>query len=132
MSGIDADLMPFWEGLRRHEFLLCRCTRCGSWWYPFTVCRNHDDIPEIDEMEWAPSSGLGVVFARVVVEQVTDPAFAAEVPYGLLIVELAEGPLIPARLIDCDPYEVGIGSRVAVTYLDSAQANHTLPLFRPS
>ncbi|KXX54202.1 Zn-ribbon domain-containing OB-fold protein [Rhodococcus sp. LB1] len=131
LTGIDPDLLPFWEGLRSHEFRLCRCTRCGSWWYPYTVCRHHTDAPDFDEMVWTPSSGKGSVFTKVVVEQVNDPAFAAEVPYVLAIVALDEGPHIPARLIDCNAYDIEIDTRVEVTYLDSPIAEHTLPFFRP-
>jgi uncharacterized protein len=130
LQNVDPDLGEFWEGLKQHEFRLCRCTRCGSWWFPYTVCSEHDDIPDLDEMEWVPSSGRGTIFARLVVHQVWDEAFADEVPYVLAAVELEEGPLFPARLVDCQPDDVSIGSSVEVTYLDSAEAGHTLPLFR--
>lgn len=129
---IDPDVMPFWDGLKSHEFRLCRCSRCGSWWYPFTVCREHEDIPELTEMEWVASSGRGTIFAKVVVEQVTDQAYAAEVPFALTIITLEEGPLFPARLVDCDARGVEIGTEVEVVYFDSAEAGHTLPFFRPA
>jgi uncharacterized protein len=127
----DQDLEPFFEGLKAHEFPLLRCKRCGTWWFPYTVCTHHPDIPDFDEMEWAPSSGRGAVFTKIVVHQVVDPAFADEVPYALAIVALDEGPHFPARLIDCDPESVKTGTRVEVVYVDSKEADQTLPLFRP-
>lgn len=130
VTGIDPDQLPFWEGLKKHEFHLCRCTRCGRCWFPFTLCPDHDDIPDIDDMEWTATSGKGTVFAKTVVHQVTDADFAAEVPYALAIIELDEGPLFPGRLIDCDAEAIGIGERVEACYVDS-QAGHTLPVFRP-
>jgi uncharacterized protein len=131
LLGVDPDQAGFWEGLRAHEFPLCRCRRCGSWWWPYTVCTKHADIPEFEDMEWAPSSGRGTIFAKLVVYQADDPAFVDEVPYTLSIVSLDEGPNFPARLVDCDPDDVQIGDRVEVVYLDSEQAGHTLAFFRP-
>jgi uncharacterized protein len=131
LVGVDATLIPFFEGLKAHEFPLLRCKRCGSWWFPYTVCTNHADVPRFDEMEWVPSSGRGTIFASIVVEQVVDAAFADEVPYVLAIVALEEGPHFPARLVDCGPEDVHTGLAVEATYVDSDQANHTLPLFRP-
>lgn len=131
ISGIDPDLVPFWDGLRKYEFHLCRCALCGSWWFPYTVCRNHDFTPDFDDMSWQPSSGKGTIFAKVVVHQVIDEEFAAEVPFVLAIIELDEGPHFPGRLVNCDPDTVTIGTRVEACYVDSA-AGHTLPLFRPA
>jgi uncharacterized OB-fold protein len=50
----------------------------------------------------------------------------------LAIVALEEGPFFPARLVDDDPEQVEIGTPVEVAYLDSAEAGHTLPFFRPT
>ena len=132
MTGIDPDLIPFFEGIKQHRFPLCRCKRCGRWWFPYTLCRHHDDIPEFDEMEWATSSGRGTIFAKVVVHQVIDPAATAEVPYALAIVELEEGPHFPARLVECDPHAAQIGDRVEAVYFDSDRAGHTMVFFRPA
>lgn len=132
LNGVDPNLEPFFERLTAHEFALLRCKRCGSWWFPYTLCTHHDDIPGFDEMEWVPSSGRGTIFVKTVVHQVSDPAFADEVPYALAIVALEEGPHFPARLVDCDPRAVGAGTAVEVVYVDSEEAGHTLPLFRPS
>jgi uncharacterized OB-fold protein len=130
LLGIDPDQMPFWDGLKKHEFHLCRCGRCGRWWFPFTLCRDHDDIPDFDEMRWTASSGKGTVFAKTVVHQVIDADFVNEVPFALAIIELDEGPLFPGRLVECDADTIGIGDRVEAVYVDST-AGHTLPLFRP-
>lgn len=129
LQNIDPDLGEFWASLKQHEFRLCRCRRCGSWWFPFTVCTRHDDVPGFDEMEWAVSSGRGTVYAMLVVHQVWDTAFADEVPYVLALIELDEGPHFPARLVG-DPESIRIGTPVQVAYIDSHEAGHTLPLFQ--
>jgi uncharacterized OB-fold protein len=130
LVDVDPDLEPFFDLLREHVFPLLRCKRCGTWWFPYTLCTHHPDIPDFDEMEWVPSSGRGTIFSKIVVHQVVDAAFADEVPYVLAIVALDEGPHFPGRLVECDPDEVHVGSRVEVGYVDSAEAEHTLPVFR--
>lgn len=132
LGFVHPDVIPFWEGVNKHEFRLCHCKRCGAYYWPFTVCINHADIPDFDEMEWVPVSGRGKIFSYLVVHQVHDPDFQAEVPYGVAMVELDEGPLFPGRIVDCDPYKVKIGTPVEVAYLDVPEAGHTLPFFRPS
>ncbi|MFJ8023540.1 Zn-ribbon domain-containing OB-fold protein [Streptomyces sp. NPDC096311] len=129
IQNIDPDLAPFWQGFNEHEFKLCRCSRCGSWWFPYAVCDRHPEIPDFDVMEWVPSSGRGTIFAMLVINQVVDMAFAGEVPYAITIVALDEGPHFPARIIG-DPSQVAIGSPVEVVFLDSAESGQTLPLFR--
>jgi uncharacterized OB-fold protein len=129
IQGVDPDLIPFWEGLKEHEFRLCRCKMCGSQWFPYAVCNQHAEIPDFDVMEWAPSSGRCTIFAMLVIHKVVDAAFAEEVPYAITIVALEEGPHFPARVIG-DPGEVSIGSPVEVVYFDSPESGQTLPLFR--
>lgn len=128
--NLDHDIVPFWEGLKQHEFHLFCCRRCGAAYWPYAYCRNHDDIPALEEMEWRPTSGRGRVFVFNVVHLVTHPAYADEVPYVLAMVELEEGPLFPTRIVGCDPSEVSIGLPVEVQYEDVPSIGHTLPLFR--
>jgi uncharacterized OB-fold protein len=130
ITNVDPDLLPFWEGLKKHEFPLCHCKTCGSWWFPYAVCNQHVDIPDFDTMEWAASSGRGTIFAMLVIHQVVDAAFADEVPYAIAIIALDEGPHFPGRIIG-DPDTFAIGSRVEVKYFDSPESGQTLPLFRP-
>jgi uncharacterized OB-fold protein len=129
---IALEVAPFWEGVRAHEFRLCRCSRCGRCYWPYTVCNAHDDIPDFSEMEWAPVSGRGAVFANLVVHRVTDPAYAGEVPYALALVELDEGPLFPTRIVACEPAMVAIGQRVQAVFVDVPETGATIPLFAPA
>lgn len=130
-AQLDYEIIPFWEGLRRHEFLLYRCRQCGAHYWPMAYCRNHDNAPPLDQMEWAASSGRGQVFSWIVVHQVIDPAYADELPYPLALVELDEGPIFPTRLTDCPGEQLRVGLPVEVAYLDVASTGVTLPLFRP-
>jgi uncharacterized OB-fold protein len=130
-TNFDEDILPFWDGLKRHEFLLYRCKRCGACYWPMAYCRNHADTPTLDEMEWAPTSGRGTVFTWIIVHQVLNPAYAEEAPYAMAMVELEEGPLFPTRIVGCDPHDVKVGLPVEVAFDDVAETGMTLPLFRP-
>jgi uncharacterized OB-fold protein len=129
LERLDPDVLPFWDGLNADEFRLCRCRRCHAHWFPFQLCPNHADIVDFDEMEWAPTSGRGMVFAKLVVHRVWDPDFMGEVPYVLAMIALDEGPLFPGRMIDCRPDDVEIGMAVAV-HIHHSDRGHSLPLFR--
>lgn len=132
LEDLEPDQIPFWDGLKEHQFKLCRCKLCGTWYWPFTLCRNHDGIPDFETAEWVASSGRGTIHARVIAHQISDPQYAAEAPYALIVVELEEGPFFIARMITKgDPYDAKIGDAVEVVYCDSDRANHTLPLFAP-
>jgi uncharacterized protein len=127
----DNDILPFWEGLKEHKFLLHRCRRCGAHYWPMTLCPKHDDNV-FDEMEWAPTSGKGRVFSWEVVHRIRNPAFAAEVPYALVLVELDEGPIFPTRLAGPRPADLRIGMKVEVVFEDIPETGLTLPLFKLS
>ena len=55
LPSLDDDIVPFWEGLKRHEFLLFTCQRCGTRYWPYAYCRNHEDIPRLEEMGGPPA-----------------------------------------------------------------------------
>jgi uncharacterized OB-fold protein len=58
-----------------------------------------------------PASGLGHVYSWVVIRIALDPAFANEVPYGIVAVDLEEGPRVFGRLVG-DEHLLAAGLRV--------------------
>ena len=62
LPSLDEDIEPFWQALKRHEFVLYRCKDCGAWYWPVAYCRYHDNKPFFGNMEWAKASGRGKVF----------------------------------------------------------------------
>ena len=129
LEDIATHAEPFWAGLTQQEFRIPRCRLCGAWYWPLTVCPDHDAIPELSDTEWSPASGRGTVFSFVVVHHVTDPAYAGEVPFVLAHIELDEGPLFQGRLVDCDVSDVKIGAAVEVRFLDIEETGVAIPLF---
>ena len=129
-ATFDNDIIPFWEGLKRHEFLLHRCRRCGKHYWPMTLCPHHHDVM-LEDMEWLPTTGRGKVFSWGVVHRVGNPLFKDEVPYALVLVELDEGPIFPTRLAGRSPPDLRVGMPVEVAYVDVPGTAMTLPLFKP-
>ncbi|MCB1747326.1 MAG: OB-fold domain-containing protein [Gammaproteobacteria bacterium] len=79
----------YWEGLRRGELLLQVCANCGvPRHYPRLLCCEcyHDGV------HWCAASGRGRVHSWTVAHYAYHPAFAAELPYTLVTVDLEEGP----------------------------------------
>jgi uncharacterized OB-fold protein len=128
-DAFDNDILPFWDGLRQHQFMLCRCGICGAHYWPMALCPKHEDV-RFDDMEWAPTSGLGSVFSWSIVHRVNSPIYQPEVPYALVLIELEEGPIFPTRLAGHAPPGLTIGMKVEVVYDDVPETGMTLPLFK--
>jgi len=81
----DRDSQPWWDALARHEFVVPRCTQCGTWrWPPRAICNRCGSF----DAEWAAVSGRGTVTGWIV----NHHAFSADVasPYAVILVRLDE------------------------------------------
>lgn len=128
---VDADIEPFYDGLREHRFLLFRCTTCGAWYWPAAYCRFHANKPFMEEMEWTEASGRGTVATFNIVYTAFHPGFRDEVPYVFAMVQLEEGPMFGTTIVGCQPEEVHVGMEVEVVYDDVEDLGLTLPRLRP-
>jgi uncharacterized OB-fold protein len=125
---IGPDSRPFWEHCRNHELALPFCQECGKPHLPAgPVC----PFCLSDRLEWRVVSGRGVVSSWVIVHKAWFPAFAAEVPYNVIQVELAEGPRLTAKMVDFNGGTIRVGDAVVVAFED-VDAELTLPVFRPA
>lgn len=128
--NVDEEILPFWEGLKRHEFLLLRCRTCGAWYWPAAYCRNHENEPFMGNMQWQPASGRGKVFTFNVHHWAFDPAFKEDVPYVYALIELDEGPMFGTNIVGCSPGDVKIGQPVEIIFEDHPEEGFTLPKAR--
>ncbi len=118
---------PFWDAARRHELRLQRCGDCGHVRYPpAPLC------PEClsETTEWTRVSGRGIVSTWVVFHKRYFDAFADEIPYNVVQVELEEGPRLTANLVGVRNDEIAIGMPVDVVF-DDVTTEISLPRFRP-
>ncbi len=131
LPSLDEEIEPFWQAMKRHEFVLHRCKKCGAWYFPAAFCRFHENEPLFGNMEWTRASGKGKVFVFSIVRRPFHPAFKDDVPYAYALIELDEGPMFGTRIIGCPPEEVKIGMPVEISFEDITE-EYTLPFFRPS
>ncbi len=117
---------PFWEYARRRELRLQRCAECRTWRFPpAPVC---DQCLSLDA-EWAELSGRGTVYSWVVFHRQYFPALPP--PYNVASIELAEGPLFIANLVNIDDEAIAIGRPVRVAWRDVGP-DFVLPVFEPA
>ena len=128
LPRIDETNRSYWEAAKQHELVLQRCHECGQYRYPpGNTCPNCLS----DSMVWVKASGQGTVYTWTVFHQVYHPAFAGDVPYAVVAVELEEGPRMTTNLADCPIEDIRIGMPVEVVF-DDVTEEITLPKFRPT
>jgi uncharacterized OB-fold protein len=117
---------PYWEACKRHELLLQECSQCGvRQFYPRTICASCSAA----ELHWVRASGSGTVVSWTVVRHPVSPAYAADIPYVVALIELDEGPTMMAQIVDCEPESVGSGMPVEVCFEDWTE-EISMPNFR--
>jgi uncharacterized protein len=123
LPAIDADTQPFWDGAKRGELLIQRCTACDRrQFYPRQRC-----VRCGGEVEWVQASGNGRVYSYTVIHRAANEAFASLVPYVVALVDLAEGPRMMSRLrVSPEAVRIGLDVRVAFERLAD---DVTLPVF---
>ena len=86
---VDSENAPFWKAAREGKLLIKRCTSCATdFYYPRGIC------PKCwsDKTEWKEASRRGTIYSYSVVHQNPAPPFKEFCPYGVLLVDLEEGP----------------------------------------
>lgn len=79
---------PYWDAAAQGNLVLQSCSACGKVrHYPRLLC----DVCYSDAVTWVPSKAHGTVHSWTVAHHAFHPAFAAELPYTLVTVDLVEG-----------------------------------------
>ena len=122
----DADSTALWRGLRDGVLLLQHCADCGHvQYYQQAICRYCGG----ENLSHRAASGRGKVHSFSVVHRAPGPAFKAEVPYAVLLVDLEEGPRMISTYIGGKPEEVTFDMDV-VFVCERISEDVTLPRFR--
>ncbi|KKL83893.1 hypothetical protein LCGC14_1970180 [marine sediment metagenome] len=109
------ELAPYWEGLRRHEVRLPRCSRCGKFfWYPQHIC----SVCWTWSLKWVVIRPCGTLFSWTVIHHAFHPLFASALPIHLGMVEPIDAPEV--RLIGelINPAAADIGRGVKFEFDD--------------
>jgi uncharacterized OB-fold protein len=121
------DSGPYWDAAHKGELRMQRCLDCGQVRFPpAALCAGCLS----ERYEWARLSGRGTVYSWIIVHQSQHPAFNADVPYNVTIVELEEGPRMHTHIVGCDSSDIHIGMPVEVVF-DRINDEISLPKFRP-
>lgn len=122
----DGDTAPLWAGLHEGKLLLQHCRHCHNvQYYQQQLCRACGS----DELEHRAASGAGKVHSFSVVHRAPGPAFKSDVPYAVLLVELAEGPRMISTYTGGPPEDVTFDMAVQLV-LEKVSDEITLPRFR--
>src|SRR3990172_4658645 len=120
------DTRAFWEGTKRHELLIQKCSDCGKrQFYPRGLCIACMST----NLDWVRSSGRGTVYSHTTVYRPPSPAFTPDVPYVIAIVEMEEGVRMMGNIVGSLPDQVKVGMPVTVVFED-VNETITLPKFR--
>ena len=126
--GYTEEMKPFWDAVSEKRFKLMRCQTCQEWYWPAAYCRHHSNEPFFGNMRWEEASGKGTVFAFNIHRRAFHPAF--EAPYVYALIELEEGPMFGANIVDVPVEQVFVGMPVALKF--EAYDDLVLPQFRPA
>ena len=127
LPGITEDGAPYWAACREGRLEVQRCLRCEHLRFPPAVL-----CPKClaEEHEWVPLSGRGKIYSFIIVHRPQHPAFFADAPYNVAIVELEEGIRLHTNVVDCPNDELRIDLPVEVVF-EKIDDEVTLPKFRP-
>ncbi|GAA3540790.1 OB-fold domain-containing protein [Streptomyces sp. HUAS 31] len=115
----DPDGAPFWEYAAQGELRVQSCADCGEPRFPPRPCCPHC---QSFASEWRLMSGHGRIWSYVVPHPPLLPDYAAQAPYNVIVVELADAPRIRlvgnlvtgpgAALGSFSPDRIRIGAKV--------------------
>jgi uncharacterized protein len=108
------------------ELRFQRCEDCGSWRHmPRYACAHCGS----GRWRWALSSGRGKVYSWTVAHRAFHPAFEAELPYAVAIIEMSEGVRLVSQVVDVAYNELRLDMSVAVVF-EALPTGTMLPKFK--
>jgi len=127
LPTIDDLNRPYWEGARVGELRMQRCRGCGALRFPPSrLCA--ECLSE--ESAWVVLSGKGTVWSYCVFHRAYFAGFEAELPYNVVLVQLAEGPKLYSNLVGVPNERVRVGMPVRVRF-ERVTDEVTLVKFEP-
>jgi uncharacterized OB-fold protein len=103
---------PYWQALRRREFLLPRDTGTGQFLHPAEALTGRP-------VAWAPAPREGRIVSYSWVH-VPAEGYQDRTPYVLATVGLDNGPQLMCNIVDADPEDVRVGAWVRLVFEDRA------------
>lgn len=126
IPSITPEMREFFDGARAGRLMVQKCDDCGTLRFPaYEICSKCNST----HSQWVPVSGRGEVFSFNIMHQVYHPAFAKEVPYAVVVVELEEGCKFTSNLLGVKSHDIRCGMPVEVVF-ESLSPEVSIPKFR--
>lgn len=123
---ISPDGAPFWAAAEEGRLVLQQCKDCKTHRFiPRLIC------PECgsDAVGWADASGRGTIHSLTTVHRGPTPAFRANTPYIVALIDLEEGPRMMANIIGDNANNAAIGDAVMVCF-EEREGGAKVPQFQ--
>ena len=130
----DEASAPFFDGALDGRLMLLRCDACGTFASP-TAYLGVPLRPRCPgcfsgALGWTASSGKATLYSFAIMHQLYDPAFAADVPYNIAVVETDEGVRLTSQVVECSNELLEIGMPLTVAF-ERVSDDVAIPKFRP-
>lgn len=120
--GLNAE---FYDFCRDRNLRFQRCDDCATWRHPPRVlCASCGS----ERWTWTPSTGRGEVYTWTVTHQALHPAFAEDVPYAVVVVQMDEGVRLVSGVRDLPLADLRLGLPVEVDF-EERDEGYVLPTF---
>jgi uncharacterized OB-fold protein len=128
LPDVTPETVRFWSAAADGRLLLNRCNDCELvYYYPRAIC------PECfsDDIAWVDCEGAGEVYTYSTLE-LLDGWPDEAMPLIVAFVELDEGPRICSNIVNCEPDEINVGSRVRARFIaPESEEAIGIPVFEP-
>jgi hypothetical protein len=123
------ETQEFWDGAKRGELRIQRCTSCGrAYFFPRPFCPHCSSR----DVEWFTASGKATLHTYVIAHR---PAYGFDdyAPYVIAVVRLDEGPCMMTNVVGVapEPEQLPLDLPLEVTW-ESLSDDISIPLFRPA
>jgi hypothetical protein len=109
----NADTKAFWDACNDERLIYQSCVACGHHqFYPRSICVRCEGRA----LDWRDAKPAGAVHSFSVVHRAPTPAFRADAPYVLALIDLDDGFRMMMNVVDCDPETVHIGMAVRIVF----------------
>lgn len=116
---------PYWDGTAQGELRIQHCAACGKpRHYPRYIC----DACHSFDVTWKPASGRGTVHSWTVAHHAFHAGFRGDLPYTLVVVDLAEGVRCLGRFSEPAGRGLRIGLPVCLSFTEGG-GSYALPVF---
>lgn len=128
LPTVTLDGAPFWEATREKTLKIQHCPDCGQYQFPPRRLCMHCAGRKVG---WRTVCGQGRIYSFTIVHRAPEASFAAEVPYVVAVIDLAEGGRMMTNLVGCSPADVRVDMPVTAVF-EEVTDTVTLVKFRPT